>query len=72
MADYVRELDNILSSTERKLRNSAGSISRSNAEEKAKREYQKYQAKTLDKVEKGYLETIAALEKQAKKESCKK
>ena len=45
MVDYVRELDNILNSTGRKV---------------------------LDNVEKGYLKTIAALEKQAKEESRKK
>ena len=72
MADYVRELDNILSSAGRKLLNNAGSISHSAAENKAKLEYQKYKAKTLAAVEKDYLKTIAILEKQAKKESRKK
>lgn len=72
MADYVRELDNILSSTGRKVLDNAGSISRSNAEEKAKLEYRKYKAKTLEHVEKDYLKTIATLEKHAKKESRKK
>ncbi|MCP5162098.1 MAG: virulence RhuM family protein [Hahellaceae bacterium] len=72
MADYVRELDNILRSTGRKLLDNAGSVSRSNAEEKARLEYKKYKAKTLDNVEKDYLKTIAALEQQAKKESRKK
>lgn len=72
MADYVRELDNILSSTGRQVLDNAGSVSRINAEEKAKLEYRKYKAKTLDNVEKDYLKTIAALEKQAKQESRKK
>ena len=72
MADYVRELDRILSSTGRKLLDNAGQVSRSNASEKAKLEYRKYKAKTLDKVEKDYLEAISALEKRAKKESRKK
>lgn len=71
MADYVRELDNILNSTGRKVLDNAGSISRGNAEEKAKLEYKKYKAKTLDNVEKDYLKTIASLEKQAKKGSRK-
>jgi hypothetical protein len=72
MADYVRELDSILSSTGRKLLDNAGSISSTEAKEKAKVELQKYKALNLDKVEKDYLETIASLEKQAKQESRKK
>ena len=72
MPDYVRELDNILSSAGRKLLDSAGNISHGQAENKAKLEYQKYKAKTLDAVEKDYLKTIASLEKQAKKESRQK
>lgn len=72
MADYVRELDTILSSASRKLLDNAGSISHAQAESKAKAEYQKYKAKTLAHVEKDYLKTIAALEKQAKAESRKK
>jgi hypothetical protein len=72
MADYVRELDSILSSAGRKLLDKAGSVSHAQAESKAKVEYQKYKAKTLANVEKDYLKTIAALEKQAKAESRKK
>jgi hypothetical protein len=72
MADYVRELDAILSSTSRKLLDNAGTISSSQAKEKAKLELRKYKALTLDKVEKEYLKTISTLEKQAKKESRKK
>ncbi len=67
MADYVRELDNILSSTGRKVLNDAGQISSKQAKEKAKLEYQKYKAKTLSTVEKDYLDNIAMLEKDAKK-----
>ncbi len=72
MADYVRELDNILSSTGRKVLNNSGQIPQANAKEKAKHEYRKYKAKTLDTVEKNYLRTINALEKKAKQESRKK
>lgn len=72
MADYVRELDNILGSTGRKLLDNAGSISHTQAADKARLEYQKYKAKTLAKVEQDYLKTIAALEKQAKEKSRKK
>jgi hypothetical protein len=72
MADYVRELDSILNSTGRKLLSNAGSVSSDQAQEKAKRELQRYKAITLDQVEKDYLKTISSLEKQAKKESRKK
>lgn len=72
MEDYVRELDNILNSTGRKVLGSAGNISHTQAVKKVKLEYQKYKAQTLGNVEKDYLKTIASLEKQAKDESRKK
>lgn len=56
----------------KELLDNAGSISHTQAETKAKVEYQNYKAKTLDKVEKDYLESIAVLEKQAKEKSRKK
>jgi len=72
MADYVRELDTILTSTNRKVLDNAGNISADAAKKKASQEYKKYKAKTLNAVEKDYLNTIALLEKQAKTESRKK
>lgn len=72
MADYVNELDRILNSTGRKILDNAGTISHAQAEQKAKAELHKYKAKTLASVEKDYLNTLSALEKQAKKESRKK
>ncbi|MEQ1486855.1 MAG: virulence RhuM family protein [Methylotenera sp.] len=72
MADYIRDLDNILSSTRRKLLTNAGTIAHAQAENKAKVEYKKYKAKTLEQVEEEYLKTINALENKAKKESHKK
>jgi hypothetical protein len=71
MEDYVRELDNILSSTGRKLLTNAGTIGHNQAQIKAKVEYKKYKAKTLEQVEEEYLKTINTLEKTAKKESRK-
>ena len=71
MADYIRELDNILSSAGRKLLDNAGSISHTAAENKAKLEYKKYKAKTLEQVEVDYLKAINALGNQAKQESRK-
>jgi hypothetical protein len=72
MSDYIRELDNILSSTGRKVLDGAGTISHTQAVEKATLEYKKYKALTLSKVEKDYLKTLAELEKKAKKQSGKK
>ena len=72
MADYVKELDHILSSTGRKVLRNAGKISGAKAREKATQEYKKYKAKTLSTVEKDYLKTLAAIEKTARKESRKK
>jgi hypothetical protein len=71
MSDYVRELDSILSSTARKLLDDAGKISSTQAKDKAKLEYRRYKAKTLDPVEKEYLKTISALNEKAKKQSRK-
>jgi len=67
MADYVRELDAILSSAGRKLLNNAGSVSHEQAEKKATVEYRKFKAKTLSEVEKSYLESLKQIEKQMKK-----
>ena len=67
MIDYVQELDNILNSTGRKVLDNAGNISHTQATEKAKSEYKKYQAKTLSSVEKEYLKNIATLEQKVKK-----
>lgn len=67
MQDYIRELDNILSSAGRKILENAGEISNAKAKEKATLEYKKYKAKTLTSVETEYLKTISLLEQQAKK-----
>lgn len=67
MADYIRELDTILTSTGRKLLKNAGSVSHEQAEKKATVEYRKFKAKTLSEVEKSYLESLKQIEKQMKK-----
>ena len=69
MADYIRELDNILQSTGRKLLSGAGKISHEKATEKAALEYRQYKAKNLSEVEKAYLETIKAVQKKVEKKS---
>jgi len=67
MADYIRELDNILKSTGRKLLSDAGKISHEKATEKATLEYHKYKAKNLSEVEKAYLDTIKTVQKTVEK-----
>lgn len=75
MADYIRELDAILTSTGRKSLNNAGSVSHEQAEKKATVEYRKYKAKTLSEVEKSYLESLKQVDRairQAGKQMKKK
>ena len=67
MADYIRELDNILQSTGRKLLSDAGKISHEKATEKATLEYRKYKVKNLSEVEKAYLDTIKTVQKKVEK-----
>jgi hypothetical protein len=64
MADYIRELDNILKSTGRKLLSDAGKISHEKATEKAALEYRQYKAKNLSEVEKAYLDAIKTVQKK--------
>ena len=71
MKDYIQQLDAILSSGGRKLLKDAGSVSHAAAIEKAHSEYRKYQQKTLTPVEKAYLQSIRAAEKQVKTEQKK-
>ena len=72
MADFVRELDNILRTTGRNVLDNAGQISNEQARKKAIAEYKKYKAKTLSSVEKDYLNSITMLEQTAKKANRKK
>lgn len=67
MQDYINELDRILNSAGRKLLQGTGKISHTQAEEKAKTEFRKYQAKTLSEVEKAYLDSLKQIEQQVKK-----
>ncbi len=69
MSDYVVHLDNVLKSTGETLLMNAGKISHTQALEKAKKEYRKYQAENLSPVEEAYLKTIKAVEKNAKKKA---
>ena len=69
MSDYVENLDRILTSTGEALLTDAGKISHTQAIEKAKVEYKKYQVQSLSPVEEDYLKTIRAIERAAKEGS---
>lgn len=69
MNDYVKQLDLILSSGNRKLLVGSGSVSHKQAIDKAKDEYRKYQENTLTPVEQSYLESIKVAEKEVKKKN---
>lgn len=72
MQDYIDGLDRILVGAGRELLNNAGSVSKHQAEEKAKLEYRKYKAKTLSEVEKEYLQVIQDAYQQSKQSSKRK
>ena len=72
MADYVKQLDAILSSGGRKLLKGAGTVSHAEAIEKAHSEYKKYQQKTLSPVDEAYLSSLRAAEKEVKAETKKR
>jgi len=72
MADYIKQLDSILSATGEKILQNAGAVSHKKALEKAKAEFKKYQVKTLSPVEKAYLENIKSLQKQIDQKEGKK
>lgn len=67
MYDYVKQLDMVLSSGNRKLLEGAGTVSHKQALEKAKAEYRKYQEITLSPVEQAYLESVKEVAKELKK-----
>ena len=67
MSDYVEHLDNILKTTGEKVLQGAGTISHTQAIEKATEEYRKYQAQNLSPVEEEYLESIKNIYSKVKK-----
>lgn len=67
MDDYVKQLDLVLTSGNRKLLVGSGSVSHTQAINKAKAEYRKYQEITLTPVEQAYLENIKDVAKELKK-----
>lgn len=68
MSDYIQQLDAVLTSGNRPLLEGAGSVSHTQAMEKAKTEYRKYQANTLSPVERAYLDTIKSTAKDVKRQ----
>ena len=68
MSDYIHHLDALLTSGNRPLLEGAGSISHTQAIEKATAEYRKYQNNTLSAVEKAYLDTIKKTAKAVKRQ----
>lgn len=67
MEDYVKQLDMVLTSGNRKLLTDAGSVSHQQALDKAKAEYRKYQENTISPVEQAYLDSIKETAKVVKK-----
>ena len=67
MSDYIQQLDAVLTSGNRPLLEGAGSISHTQAMEKATTEYRKYQNNTLSAVERAYLDTIKTTAKTVKR-----
>lgn len=66
MEDWAKHLDNILTMSGEKLLQGNGSVSHSQAVEKATEEYRKYQARTLSDAETDYLQAIRGIENKMK------
>ena len=67
MKDWVEELDKFSAFYGKGVLKDAGAVSHEQAIEKAEQEYRKYEVKTLNSVEKAYLETLKQIEQQIKK-----
>lgn len=67
MKDWVEELDKFSAFYGKGVLKGTGTVSHEQAIEKAESEYRKYEVKTLNSVEKAYLETLKQLEQQVKK-----
>ena len=63
----MEHLDNILKTTGEKVLQGAGTVSHTQAIEKAREEYRKYQVQNLSPVEDAYLESIKNIHGTAKK-----
>ena len=62
MADYLKQLDNLLSSIGEQVLDDKGRVSHKQAMEKAEREYRIYQQIELTPVEQDYLASLSELQ----------
>jgi len=69
MKDWVAELDKFAAMYGKGVLPDAGKISHDEAMQKADQEYRQYQVKTLSPVEKAYLDSIKAVQKQVEKKT---
>lgn len=69
MADYIEQLDKILSTGGRELLDGPGKITHKKAVEKARAEYRKYELDNPSPVEQAYFEELKKVAKIAKKKS---
>lgn len=67
MADYIKQLDKLLSANGEQILEGAGVISHKQAMDKVEQEYKKYQVQTLTPIEKEYLQSLKELENKVKK-----
>ena len=67
MKDWIEHVDRILTATGENLLDGNGEISHKQMTNKVEKEYKKYQANTLSKVEKDYLEEIRNIETKVKR-----
>lgn len=66
MQNWAEHLDRILTMSGEQLLEGAGSISHTQAEEKARAEYRKYQQRTLSSVEQSFLDSVLHIEQSAR------
>jgi hypothetical protein len=69
MKDWIAELDRFTEMYGKGVLPDAGKISHDEAMQKAEKEYQKYQVKTLSPVEKAYLDTLKTVQKKVEKKT---
>lgn len=67
MADYIQQLDTILTSTGQELLTGAGAVSHDDAMVKVKAEYDQWREHTLSPVEQAYFDTIKKLSSKNKR-----
>lgn len=67
MADYIQQLDTILTSTGQELLTNSGTVSHDDAMNKVKTEYDQWREHTLSPVEQAYFDTIKKLSSKNKR-----